>query len=148
MLLVSTVILGVLGMVALGIADGPVEVAIPVQAEDPTCTAASEHWPDEMVGAAPTETEPSDPTVIAWGDPAVIARCGMPALGPTENQCIVINGIDWVAEDLGDGTKLTTFGREPAIEVLVPEEHGPAPLLLPAFAEAAKQLPRNDYACS
>ena len=72
----------------------------------------------------------------------------MPALGPTENQCIVVNGIDWVAEDIGDGTRLTTFGREPAIEVLVPDEHGPAPLLLPAFSQAAEQLPTNDYACS
>lgn len=124
------------------------EVAVPVQAEDPACTAASEHWPQEILDEAPRETEPSDPTVIAWGEPAIVARCGMPALDPTENQCIVVNGIDWVAEDLGDGTSLTTFGRTPAIQVIVPEEHGPAPLLLPAFAEAAKQLPTNDYACS
>nr|WP_246297260.1 DUF3515 family protein [Janibacter cremeus] len=132
----------------MGACAGPVQVAIPVQAEGAACAAASEHWPDEIAGEAPRETDPSDPTVIAWGDPAVIARCGMPALGPTENQCIVVDGIDWVAEDLGDGTKLTTFGREPAIEVLVPDEHGPAPLLLPAFSGAAKQLPTNDYACS
>ncbi|WP_277454925.1 DUF3515 family protein [Janibacter sp. DB-40] len=140
--------LGLLVLVALGACAGPVEVAIPAQAEAPACAAASEHWPAEILGEAPTQTEPSDPTVIAWADPAVIARCGMPALGPTENQCIVVDGIDWVAEDLGDGTKLTTFGREPAIEVLVPDEHGPAPLLLPAFSEAAEQLPTNDYSCS
>lgn len=127
---------------------GPVEVAIPAEAESPACQGASEHWPDEVGGLAPAETDPTDPTVAAWGDPAVIARCGMPALGPTENQCVVVNGIDWVAEDLGDGTRLTTFGRTPAIEVLVPEDHGPGPLLLPAFSEAAKQLPTNDYSCS
>lgn len=140
--------LGLLVVAALGACSGPVEVAVPVQAGAPACASASEHWPTQILGEAPTETEPSDPTVIAWGDPAVIARCGMPAPGPTQNQCITVNGIDWVAEDLGDGTKLTTFGREPAIEVLVPEEHGPAPLLLPAFEKAAEQLPTNDYACS
>lgn len=144
-LLLGVVVAGVLGTVLMR---GPVEVAIPLQADDPACAAASEHWPEEVDGLARTPTEPSDPTVAAWGDPAVIARCGMPALGPTENQCIVVNGIDWVAEDLGDGTRLTTFGRSPAIEVLVPEEHDPAPLVLPAFGEAAEQLPTNDYACS
>lgn len=141
----SSIALGGLLLTACG---GPVEVAVPVAADAPACADVSEYWPDEIAGMSPTETDPDHPAVIAWGDPAVIARCGMPALGPTENQCIVVNGVDWVAEDLGDGTKLTTFGREPAIEVLVPEEHGPGPLLLPAFEEAAKQLPTNDYACS
>lgn len=127
---------------------GAVEVAVPRQADDAACVAASEQWPEEIAGATPTETDPSDPAVAAWGDPAVIARCGMPALGPTEEQCVVVDGIDWVAEDLGDGTSLTTFGRDPAIEVIVPEEHEPAPLLLPAFSDAAEELPRNDHACS
>ena len=132
----------------LGGCGGAVEVGIPHEADHAACVAAGEQWPDEVKGEETTETDPTDPAVAAWGDPAVIARCGMPPLGPTENQCVVVDGVDWVAEDLGDGTRLTTFGRDPAIEVIVPEEHGPAPLILPAFTEAAKELPRNDYACS
>lgn len=124
------------------------EVGLPGDADHEACVAASEHWPDEVKELSRTETDPSDPAVAAWGDPAVIARCGMPPLGPTENQCVVVDGVDWVAEDLDDGTRLTSFGRDPAIEVIVPEEHGPAPLLLPAFSDAVKELPRNDYACS
>lgn len=121
---------------------------MPAQADDEACTGASEHWPEELDELARAETDPDDPAVAAWGEPAVIARCGMPALPPTEEQCIVVDEIDWVAKELDDGTRLTTFGRDPAIEVIVPDEHGPGPLLLPAFSEAAEELPRNDYACS
>lgn len=127
---------------------GGVEVAVPAQADTEACAAASGHWPDELAGSGTTQTDPSDPSVRAWGDPAIIARCGMPALGPTELQCVVVDEIDWVAEELSDGTKMTTFGRDPAIEVIVPKDHGPAPLLLPAFTEAVQELPRNDLTCT
>lgn len=125
-----------------------VEVAIPPAADHEACVAASAQWPDEVKGQGEDETDPSDPAVAAWGEPPIIARCGMPPVGPTEDECVVVDGIDWVAEDLDDGTRLTTFGRDPAIEVIVPQEHDPAPLLLPAFSDAATQLPRTDYACS
>ncbi len=83
----------------------------------------------------------------AWGNPAVIARCGVPALAPTATPCIEVDGIGWIPQDLSDGTRLTTFGTDPALEVLVPAAHGPAPLLLPAFDAAAMALPRNGLEC-
>jgi hypothetical protein len=43
--------------------------------------------------------------------------------------------------------RFTTFGREPAIEVLVPHAYKPEPLLLPAFGPAAKALPTNGRTC-
>lgn len=125
-----------------------VEVRVPDRGADAACASAASRWPDELAGHAVVETEPSDPAVRAWGDPAIIARCGVPAIPPTTEQCIVVDEIDWVAEDLDDGTRLTTFGRDPAIEVLVPEDYGPAPLLLPSLSDAAAALPRNDLACS
>ncbi len=136
------------GLVLAGCSSA-VEVGIPEDADHAACTAASTQWPDTVKGELErTETDPEDPAAAAWGDPAVIARCGMPPLSPTENQCISVDGVDWVADELDDGTRLTTFGRDPAIEVIVPEEHTPAPLILPAFSDAAKELPRNDYSCS
>lgn len=145
-LLLGTVAAGVVGVLVL--VDGPTEVAMPPAADHPACTAAAEHWPDELQGLTPRETEPSHPSIRAWGDPAVVARCGMPAMPPTEDQCVVVDEIGWVAEDLGGATRLTSFGRDPAIEVIVPGEQGPGPLLLPAFSDAVEQLPTNDYTCS
>ena len=84
----------------------------------------------------------------AWGDPAIIATCGWPALGPTQEQCLQVSGVDWVVSPLSDGTKFTTFGTDPAIVVLVPKAYAPEPLVLPAFGPAAEALPRNGRRCT
>ena len=78
---------------------------------------------------------------------ARIARCGVPALGPTTDDCIEVDGLGWVAQGLSDGTRFTTFGRDPAIEVLIPKDYAPEPLLLPAFTAAAEKLPTTSLAC-
>lgn len=122
------------------------EVALAPLADSPACSAVP--WPDTVAGQPPTETDPRDPSLAAWGSPAVIARCGVPALGPTTDDCVSVNGVDWVVRRLSDGTTATTYGREPAIEVLVPATHGIVPLLLPAFEEAAKALPATGRTCS
>jgi hypothetical protein len=111
------------------------------------CAAVAPHWPAEVSGMAKRETSPSSPALAAWGDPAVIARCGVAALAPTSQECIEVDGVGWVASDLSDGTRFTTFGTDPAIEVLVPRDYEPTPLLLPAFTPAARALPANGLKC-
>ena len=125
-----------------------VEVGLPPGADDDACAAAGARWPAEVAGEAARPTAPEHRAVRAWGNPAVIARCGVPPLGPTTEQCISVDGIDWVASRLDDGVRLTTFGTTPAIELLVPQDYAPAPLLLPGFAEAAGELPPNGRRCS
>ena len=93
------------------------------------------------------ETTADSDAVTAWGDPPVIARCGLGALGPTTEQCLDVDGVDWVVRKASDGAVFTTFGRDPAIEVLVPNAYAPEPLLLPAFGAAAKALPANGHTC-
>lgn len=123
-------------------------MGLPEGADSAACSRAAEHWPTALADLEVRETDPSSPAIRAYGDPAVVARCGVPAMPPTEDQCVVVDDIGWVAEELGDGTRLTSFGRDPAIEVIVPQDHGPGPLLLPAFSDAVKQLPTNGLACS
>lgn len=140
---------GVLALpLLLGACSGAVEVGVPQHADGAACTAAAKHWPDELGDLEPRETDPSSPAVRAWGDPAVVARCGQPPVAPTEDACVVVDDIGWVAEELDGGTRLTSFGHDPAIEVIVPEEQGPGPLLLPAFADAVEQLPTNGLECT
>jgi hypothetical protein len=85
--------------------------------------------------------------VRAWGEPAIIARCGLPPIGPTTDQCLDVSGVDWVAHRLTDGVRFTTYGRTPAIEVLVPSAYQPEPLLLPAFGKAASAIPASTRHC-
>jgi hypothetical protein len=55
--------------------------------------------------------------------------------------------VGWIPERLSDGTRFTSFGTEPAVEVLVPRAYAPEGLLLPVFGPAARALPRNGLAC-
>ncbi|GAB3058009.1 hypothetical protein GCM10027053_19710 [Intrasporangium mesophilum] len=105
-------------------------------------------WPAHVSGHARVDTQPESPSVAAWGDPAIIARCGLEPLGPTTEECVTVDGVDWVVRRLTDGSAATTFGRDPAIEVLAPGAYGPVPLLLPAFSQVAGALPKNGHRCS
>lgn len=104
-------------------------------------------WPAKVGGQERVDTDPANAAVAAWGDPAVVARCGVGAVAPTETECIEIDGVGWIPSPLSDGTRFTTFGTDPALEVLVPSAYDPAPLLLPAFDEVAKALPPNGLRC-
>jgi Protein of unknown function (DUF3515) len=56
----------------------------------------------------------------AWGDPAIVLRCGIAAGGPTSNPCLEADGLDWTFSQASDTLLFTSFGRSPAIEVRVP----------------------------
>ena len=114
-----------------------VEVAVPGAGTGAPCAAAAAHWPASVSGMQLRETSPSSPAVAAWGDPAVVARCGVPAPAPTSTECIEVDGAGWIPEPLADGTRFTSFGTDPAVEVLVPRAYAPEPLLLPAFTAVA-----------
>lgn len=118
------------------------------RADTPICQAVSAHWPGTVGGLEPRVTAVQTRGVAAWGDPPVVARCGKQAPPPTTDQCLDINGIDWVATPLDDGAMMfTTYGRDPALEVLVPAEHESPALLLPAFGEAAGQVEQTLGEC-
>lgn len=125
-----------------------VEVAIPERAGDPACVRASTRWPDRVQGRDRVGTSADSPAVAAWGDPAVIARCGLPMPGPTTDECIVVDGVDWVARRVEDGMVFLTYGRDPAIQVLVPSAYAPEPMVLPLFGAAARQIPQGRRRCS
>ncbi|MDV3221502.1 DUF3515 family protein [Intrasporangium sp.] len=122
------------------------DVALAPLADEAACSTID--WPAEVSNLPAVATTPDHPSVSAWGNPPIIARCGLRAAAPTEDSCVDVDGVDWVVRQLTDGTAAVTYGREPAIEVLVPQEHGPVPLLLPAFGAAARSLPETGRHCS
>jgi hypothetical protein len=124
-----------------------VEVAVPAAANEPACTSAALLFPSTVSGMERVATDPESPGVGAWGDPAVIARCGVAAQAPTATECIEVDGVGWIPAQLSDGTRFTSFGTDPALEVLVPSTYAPEPLLLPVFTEVVRALPANGLAC-
>jgi hypothetical protein len=117
--------------------------------DSPTCQAVADHWPATVGGQPARVTAVQSRGVAAWGDPPIIARCGAPVPGPTEEQCLDVEGVDWVVTArLDDGVAFTTYGRDPAIEVLVPDAYFPESLVLPAFDEAARVVEQGPRRCS
>ncbi|WP_426978442.1 DUF3515 domain-containing protein [Pseudarthrobacter sp. O4] len=76
----------------------------------------------------------------AWGDPSlVILRCGVNVPGPTTDRCVTVNGVDWVIKEGSPVWTLTTFGREPATEILMdPDKISSATVLADLSASASK----------
>jgi Protein of unknown function (DUF3515) len=136
---------GLLGCSSVHLTD--LNVTDPADAGSAVCRSAATHWPKTVGGRTLRATSSSSAAVRAWGDPPIIARCGMPPIGPTTDTCLDVSGIDWVAHQLTDGVRFTTYGRTPAIEILVPGVYQPEPLLLPAFTEAASAIPQGERRC-
>lgn len=139
-------VLGVAGGVLSGCSSAVDVIAAPRHTA--ACDRPDRLWPHAVGRQARRSVSPSNPDAAAWGDPAIIATCGWPELGPTTEQCIEVDGVDWVAHQLDDGVQFRTFGRSTVIEVLVPKAYAPEPLLLPAFGPAAKALPANGRTCT
>lgn len=105
-----------------------------VAVDDPTPDAATAQVCDGLMGALPGSVldqarRTVEPGVLsaAWGKPAIVLRCGVPAppgLTPTSD-CLEVNGVGWFAEEAQGGMIFTTIGRPAYVEVSVPTRYAP-----------------------
>jgi hypothetical protein len=99
----------------------------PVGAAAYTCSAVHGALPDDVAGHGVTATTPRSPLTSAWGQPAIVLRCGVPtpkALTAT-SQLLTVDGVDWLPEQLTAGYVFTTVGRSVNVEVTVPDDYSP-----------------------
>lgn len=90
-------------------------------AHDPVCAEVMMTLPEE-IGEYSQRSTTSQGTA-AWGDPsAVVLRCGVEPIGPTEHPCVAPSGVDWVWIEQADYVQLISYGREPTVEVLLDGE--------------------------
>lgn len=64
----------------------------------------------------------------AWGDPAIVLRCGVepPSELTAGSRCDEVAGIGWFSEEITDGYVFTTIGRQFSVSVEVPSDYEPA----------------------
>lgn len=124
-----------------------VEAAPAPRADEALCAQVASAWPTQVGGNERVETTVDSPTVAAWGDPAIIARCGVTSPGPTTDECLSADGVDWVMTRLDDGMRFVTYGRDPAVEVLVPSHYAPEPMLMSAFSQIGSVIPQGERRC-
>ena len=115
-----------------------VDVSAAKDAANPACAPMMVALPDAIGDAGLRKT--NSQATAAWGDPSqVILRCGVNVPGPTTDRCVSVNGIDWVIKEGDPIYTLTTFGREPATEILMnPDTISSATVLADLSAAAAK----------
>jgi len=92
-------------------------------ANDPACAEVSVRLPDSVDGQSRIWTDAQ--ATGAWGNDgsAILLRCGVTPPGPTEAKCISLGGVDWVVDETQAPKYLvTTYGREPAVEVFIDNE--------------------------
>lgn len=115
-----------------------VDVAPAKDAASAACAPMMLALPD-AIGEAKLRKTNSQATA-AWGDPSlVVLRCGVNVPGPTTDRCVTVNGVDWVIKEGDPVWTLTTFGREPATEILMdPDKISSATVLADLAVPAAK----------
>ena len=144
-------VLPLLALTLLGACSpGPVRVDLdePQQADVAPCQRLVDDLPDEVADQQRRDTDPADALAAAWGDPAIVLTCGLPAprLSATAS-CLTVDGVDWYLPDdevaapgEEQGTvRITSIGREQTVVVELPGDYWPPATALADLSPVVKK---------
>jgi hypothetical protein len=123
----------------------------PNAATQSACVKVFAKLPVQLGQLAPRRTQTDSSFVAAWGDPAVVLRCGVaqPAVYGTAEaaQLLEVNAVLWQPDPQRDRTVYTAVDRSVYIDVTVPAgADQPLPLLAPAVSALPKLCTATDAA--
>ncbi|MHA7278685.1 DUF3515 family protein [Arthrobacter sp. MDT2-2] len=113
---------------------------------DPADDAANARCADVMIALPPTvaendQRETTSQATSAWGDPSkVVLRCGVTVPGPTTDPCVTVNDVDWVVREGDPAWTATTYGRDPAVEVLFDPDEVASSTVLVELGDAVSRI--------
>ena len=116
---------------------------------DPAQDAANARCADVMIALPPSvaENEQRDTNsqaTSAWGDPSrVVLRCGVDVPGPTTDPCVTVNDVDWVVREGDPAWTATTYGRDPAVEVLFDPDEVASSTVLVELGDAVGRVEQS-----
>ncbi len=94
------------------------------RANDPACASVISRLPSSISGQERRWTDAQ--ATGAWGDPAsILMTCGLEPPAPSTLPCRTFDGVDWLVDESRAADKLftlTTYGREPAIQVFLNQD--------------------------
>jgi hypothetical protein len=117
--LVAAASVAVVALPLLAACSRPVPFEAAPDAVDPDCAAVVVRLPDAVAGEEARETDAQG--TGAWGNPAsVLLRCGVEPPAPTTLRCVSVDEVDWIIDESdAPRYRFTTYGRTPAVEVVV-----------------------------
>lgn len=136
-------ILGVGASVLTGCGFGAVDVE-PYTAEPGStevCSALIDDLPEVVDDAVRREIKPDSSLAAAWGQPAIVLRCGvpMPSSYRPDAQLFDVDGVGWLIDEGEGGTFFTVADRQVWVEVAVPDDYAPEANVLVDLAPAIRE---------
>jgi Protein of unknown function (DUF3515) len=142
------------------VACGKEPVSIPtlrLSADDQAvCQRLVNALPDEVDGQSRRKTQPAAALGGAWGDPAIVAQCGVgvPQEFSRTADCTEADGVGWFvpsdqADDQTSDVVMSTAGYRPILQVTVPASYrpnGPAAVMV-QLAPMVKQYTKLVKPC-
>jgi hypothetical protein len=145
-----------LALAGCSASDGPVRVQ-PRKLHGSAATACErlvDALPESVAEQPRRELRPPDAHAAAWGDPAIVLRCGVgsPAGFGKLSVCQVANGVAWFIPDEQIANEptdvvMTTVDRRPRVEVRLPKEYFPPAAAMVQLASAIKRTTTRTTAC-
>jgi hypothetical protein len=141
-----------LALLALLTACSPGAVEVDAPHPDDSDATACRRLVDDLPGSVADQkqrdTDPADALAAAWGDPAIVLRCGVPAprLSATAS-CLTVDGVDWYLPDeevaapgQEQGTvTITSIGREQTVAIELPGDYWPPATALADLSPVVKK---------
>ncbi|ARC56131.1 hypothetical protein AS850_03455 [Frondihabitans sp. 762G35] len=109
------------------------------------CAAVTVRLPGELEGLASRDTDAQ--ATAAWGAPlTVFVRCGVRVPQVSALPCSTFGGVDWLIDTSDERyLRAVSYGRAPAVEVVI-DSSVPAPGAdLDALAGAVRQVPATKH---
>jgi Protein of unknown function (DUF3515) len=111
----------------------PLAVPLPpgLDAAAAPCRALAAALPATLRELAGRPVRPAAPSTRAWGDPAVVLRCGVPkptGYSLSAKNLFGINGVTWYVQQEAGRSVFTAVDRTVYVEVSVPAAYDSAPV--------------------
>ncbi len=132
-----------------GCSPGPVKIAPPAAepAGSQLCAALHDRLPKRVGDLERRRTEPSSNRTAAWGEPAVVLRCGV---GPPEGfrpevaSVVEVNGVSWYQHIAGATIEWVVVDRPVHVELAVPRTYdGQGAILADLTVAITTTLPKR-----
>jgi hypothetical protein len=112
-------------------------------ANNPGCAEVIVRLPDAVDGQERRTTNAQ--STAAWGNPAtVILRCGIEPVEISTLPCVTASGVDWLVDESAKPSfRFISFGRDPAVEVIVDSENAVGVNVLDSLSPAVQNIEPN-----
>lgn len=114
-------------------------------ANDPACAEVSVRYPDRIGELEQRFTNAQATT--AYGEPAaVLVRCGLEPVFVSALPCVTAAEVDWLVDDSdAPNFRFISFGRTPAVEVIVDSENASGITALESLGQSVSKLPATAF---